>query len=66
MSILYLMLVLVLIGCALAAVNVWIPMDPKIKKILNVVVVIFVVIWLLQVFGVFGVLNGGRVPSLRQ
>ena len=65
MSILYLMLVLVLIGCALGAVNVWIPMDPKIKRILNIVVVVMVVLWLLQIFGVFGTLSGARVPTLR-
>ncbi|MGA1980696.1 MAG: Thivi_2564 family membrane protein, partial [Sedimentisphaerales bacterium] len=35
-------------------VNTYIPMDGKIKKIINVVVVIVVILWLLRVFGVWG------------
>ena len=42
-------------------VNTYIPMDGKIKSILNAVVVIAVVIWLLQAFGLLGSLNGIRV-----
>ena len=38
-------------------VNNYIPMDGKIKSILNVVVVIAVVLWLLQAFGLLGSLN---------
>jgi len=42
-------------------VNNYIPMDSKIKTILNVVVVIVVVIWLLQAFGVLGSLRDLRI-----
>jgi len=42
-------------------VNTYIPMDGKIKSILNAVVVIAVVLWLLQVFGLLNVLDGIRV-----
>jgi hypothetical protein len=45
-------IVLVIIGVLLWLINTYVPMDGKIKQILNVVVVIGVVIWLLQVFGV--------------
>ena len=38
-------------GVVLWLVNNYIPMDGKIKSILNVVVVIVVILWLLQAFG---------------
>ena len=44
---------LIVIGILLWLVNAYIPMDTKIKNILNIVVVICVVLWLLSVFGVF-------------
>ena len=44
---------LIIVGVALWLVNSFIPMDAKIKQILNVVVVIVVVLWLLRVFGLF-------------
>ncbi len=45
---------LVIIGLLLWLVNNYIPMDGKIKSILNVIIVIAVVIWLLQAFGLLG------------
>lgn len=39
--------VLLVVGVALYLINNYIPMDPKIKQLLNVVVVIVIVIWLL-------------------
>lgn len=56
MSVLTILLVLVATGVILWVVNTYIPMDHKIKKILNLVVVVMVVIWLLKVFGLFGFL----------
>jgi hypothetical protein len=53
MSLLTVLLVLIIVGVALWLVNTFIPMDKKIKTILNVVVVIVVIIWLLQAFGLF-------------
>ena len=50
MSLLSIALVLVVIGILLWLVNTYIPMDAKIKKILNVVVVVFLVLWLLGIF----------------
>lgn len=49
-----LVITLIVIGVLLWLVNTMIPMDAKIKQILNVVVVIAVVLWLLGVFGVLG------------
>jgi hypothetical protein len=51
MPIIYVVLILIAVGVLLWLVNSYIPMDRKIKNILNVVVVIAVVIWLLKVFG---------------
>ncbi|MBE3127034.1 MAG: hypothetical protein IMZ56_01945 [Candidatus Atribacteria bacterium] len=54
MSLVSLVVVLVIVGVILWLINSYIPMDAKIKKILNVVVVIVVIIWLLQAFGILG------------
>ncbi|MFA5900788.1 MAG: Thivi_2564 family membrane protein [Hyphomicrobium sp.] len=57
MDLVHIVVVLVVVGVLLWLVNSYIPMDGKIKQILNIVVVIFVVIWLLQAFGVLGSLR---------
>jgi hypothetical protein len=51
------LLVIIVAGVLLWLVNTYIPMDGKIKNILNIVVVIVVVIWLLKVFGLFNYLK---------
>lgn len=61
MSLINLIVILVVVGVLLWAVNTYIPMDSKIKQILNIVVVIVVVLWLLQVFGIFGGVGGIHV-----
>jgi hypothetical protein len=55
------LLVLIAVGVLLWLVNNYIPMDRKIKSLLNIVVVIVVVIWLLRVFGVLGSLSNVRI-----
>jgi len=57
MPLINVLLVLVVVGVVLWLVNTYIPMDPKIKTILNIVVVIVVVIWLLRAFGILGSLS---------
>ncbi|MEQ8282658.1 MAG: Thivi_2564 family membrane protein [Parvibaculum sp.] len=52
-----LVITLIVVGVLLWLVNTYIPMDPKIKQILNVVVVIVVIVWLLQLFGVLGAIG---------
>jgi hypothetical protein len=56
-SLINLVIILVAVGVLLWLVNTYIPMDPKIKSILNAVVVIAVVIWLLQAFGLLDTLK---------
>jgi hypothetical protein len=57
MDIVQIIIVLVVVGVLLWLVNNYIPMDGKIKSILNAVVVIGVVLWLLQAFGLIGSLR---------
>ncbi len=52
MGLIELVVTLAVVGVLLWAVNTYVPMDEKIKKIMNIVVVIAVVLWLLSVFGV--------------
>jgi len=61
MSLVTLVITLIVVGVLLWLVNTYIPMDAKIKKILNIVVVIVVVLWLLRAFGVLDSLSGIRV-----
>ena len=58
----HVVLVLIAVGVLLWAVNAYVPMDGKIKKLLNAVVVVCLVVWLLNVFGVLG---GFDVPVPR-
>lgn len=46
------LIVLIAVGIILWLINAFVPIDAKIKQILNVVVVLVVIVWLLQVFGV--------------
>lgn len=64
MSLLSLVLTLIVVGVLLWAVNAYIPMDAKIKNIMNIVVVIAVVIWVLSAFGLFGHMGSVRVPQV--
>jgi 1-acyl-sn-glycerol-3-phosphate acyltransferase len=60
-----LIVTLIVVGVLLWLVNSYIPMDGKIKKILNVVVVICVVVWLLYAFGILHHSGDISVPQLR-
>ena len=60
----HVLLGLVCVGVLLWAVNTYVPMDGKIKNLLNVVVVLCVVFWLLSVFGVLSYFDT-PVPRLR-
>lgn len=52
---------LIVVGVLLWLINSFIPMDGKIKNLLNIVVVVAVVIWLLNAFGVMGNMGNLRV-----
>lgn len=61
MSLLTILLVIIVAGFVLWLVNNMIPMDRKIRKILNIVVVVVVCIWLLKVFGLLSTLTNIHV-----
>jgi hypothetical protein len=65
MSLISLVVTLIVIGVLLWLVNTYIPMDGKIKKILNIVVVICVVVWLLYAFGILDRSSEIRVPRVQ-
>jgi 1-acyl-sn-glycerol-3-phosphate acyltransferase len=56
---------LIVVGVLLWLVNTYIPMDGKIKQILNIVVVICVVIWLLYAFGIINHAGDIKVPRVQ-
>jgi uncharacterized membrane protein YhdT len=64
MSLISVALTLIVIGVLLWLVNTYIPMDGKIKKILNGVVVICVVVWLLFTFGIINHSGDIHVPQV--
>lgn len=55
MPIMNVLITLVVIGVILWIVNTYIPMDRKIKSLLNVVALIAVLIWLLRVFDIVNI-----------
>lgn len=55
------LLTLIVAGVLLWLVNTYIPMDPKIRKVMNGVAVVAVVLWVLNVFGLFSSVAGIRV-----
>ena len=65
MSLITLAVTLIVIGVLLWLVNAYIPMDGKIKKILNIVVVVCVVLWLLFAFGILNHSGDIRVPRVQ-
>jgi len=61
MPLLTILIIIIVAGVLLWLVNSYIPMDRKIKSILNIVVVIVLIIWLLKAFGAFEYLRNIQV-----
>ena len=61
MSLIELVIVLVVVGVILWAINNYIPMQANVKKILNVVVVVVVLLFVLNAFGIIGSSTGIRI-----
>lgn len=61
MSILTTILVLVCAGVVLWLINKFIPMEARIKTILNWVVIIVIVIWLIKISGILGHLSQAKI-----
>lgn len=54
-------IVLIVVGVLLWLINTYLPMDGKIKSILNIVIVIAVILWLLRAFGILSSLSSFQV-----
>jgi hypothetical protein len=65
MSLITVVVTLIVVGVLLWLVNAYIPMDGKIKGILNAVVVIAVVIWLLYAFGILDRSGDIKLPRIQ-
>lgn len=61
MPLLTIIIVLVVFGVGLWAINTYIPMAKPVKTILNIVVVVVLSLWLLQAFGVIDSVRSIRV-----
>lgn len=61
MSILYVIFAIAVCGVILWLINAYVPMEERIKRLLNIVAIIALVLWLLRVFGVWGYLSGVKV-----
>lgn len=61
MPILTIIITIIIVGLLLWVINSFIPMDGKIKQILNIVVIIILIMWLLKIFGIFAGLDNVRV-----
>jgi len=62
MPLITLIIIIVIVGFLLWAIQTFIPMDPKVKLLLQVVVVIVLLLWVLQAMGLF---VGGPTIRLR-
>ena len=61
MDLVSLVVTLVVVGVVLWLINTYVPMEARIKQLLNIAVVVLVVLWLL--FSVLG-LSGGNLGSV--
>ena len=57
MSIISILITLIICGVILWAINEYIPMDGKIKKLINIVAIIALIIWLIKVSGILNYLK---------
>ena len=58
MDLVTLIVVLVVVGLVLWAINAYVPMEPGIKRLLNIAVIIFLILWIVVSFL-------GYVPNIR-
>lgn len=65
MPLLEVFVTLIVVGVLLWFVNTYIPMDIKIKNILNAVVVFIVILWVLNILGVLSYLGNIQTPRVR-
>jgi len=62
MSILHFIIALCAVGIVMYCIDHFVPMDRRIKIILNVIVLLIMVVWVLDQLGLIDTLNSVRVP----
>ena len=60
MSLISLIIVIVVVGVAMWLINAYVPMEPRLKNLLNIAVVVIVALWLIGV-----VLGVGGLDTVR-
>lgn len=65
MPLVSLIVLIVVVGVVLWLVETFIPMDAKVKLLLQVVVVIVLLLYVLAAFGILPALNSVTVPRVR-
>lgn len=61
MSLTSLILAILIVALILWLINKYIPMNSKVKEILNILVVVFLILWILGILGVVGPINSIRI-----
>ncbi len=62
----FLLVQLVVIGVLLYLLNTLVPMDQRIKTIINVIVILAVCLWLLEGFGLLSAPAWGHFPRVNK
>lgn len=62
MPLMNLIIAILAVGVIMYAINKFVPMEGRIKSVLNIVVILVLVVWCLEAFGVFDALRGIKVP----
>lgn len=62
MPLLNLIVAIAAVGVILCCINRFVPMEGRIKSVLNIVVILVLVVFCLDAFGVFDAMRGVRVP----
>lgn len=62
MPLINLIVALVAVGIVLYCINRFVPMDARIKAILNIIVILVLVVWLLDAFGLIDAFRQVKVP----
>lgn len=61
MTLVSLLVVLVAVGVVLYVINTYVPMDGKIKNLMNVAVILIMVVWLLEKTSILGTLSSIKI-----
>lgn len=61
MTLVSLIVLLTVIGIVMYLINTYVPMESRIKSLLNIVVIIVIILWLLSALGLLTGLNQIRI-----